>query len=141
MFPIDQTNRNPFGKLMLELISLKHFPFYHNIFIRISCNPYQLISRKILDCNHEFHQKFYIPVHNHFNTLKIEIINLLNDGWFREHVKETVIASYDIRLTDIDKEPFDESGYIKLPIGETLDFKRLGLKPASDIEHSVKRKQ
>ena len=80
-------------------------------------------------------------MHNHFNTLKIEIINLLNDGWFREHVREQIIASFDIRLTDIDKEPFDENGYIKLPIGETLDYKKLGLKPVPDIEHSVKRKQ
>jgi hypothetical protein len=61
--------------------------------------------------------------------LKIEIINLLNDGWFREHVKEQVIATYDIRLTDIDKEPFDETGFIKLPISENIDYKKLGLKP------------
>ena len=57
-------------------------------------------------------------MHNHFNTLRIEILNLLNDGWFREHVKEQVVASFDMRLTDIDKEPFDENGYVKLPIPE-----------------------
>lgn len=33
-------------------------------------------------------------------------------------MKESVIASYDIRLPDIDKEPFDDNGYIKLPISE-----------------------
>ena len=67
-------------------------------------------SRKITDSQLDYRQKFFIPVHNHFNTLKIEVINMLNDGWFREHVKETIIASFDIRLPDIDKDPFDESG-------------------------------
>lgn len=118
MFPIDQTNKNPFGKIMLEVLSIKHFPFFHNVFIRISCNPYFMCSKKILDTDLDFQQRFYLPVHNHFNTLKIEIINLLNDGWFREHVKEQIIATYEIRMTDIDKEPFDENGYIKLPISE-----------------------
>lgn len=57
-------------------------------------------------------------MHNHFNTLRVEVLNMLNDGWFREHVKETVIASFDIRLPDIDKAPFDDNGCIKLPIAE-----------------------
>ena len=48
--------------------------------------------------------------------IRIEIMNLQNDGWFRDHMKEQVIASFDIRLPDIDKEPFDELGFIKLPI-------------------------
>jgi hypothetical protein len=39
-----------------------------------------------------------------------------------------VIASFDIRLPDIDKEPFDESGNIKLPLSDFIDPKKLGLK-------------
>lgn len=35
MYALDQTNKNPFGKILLEIQSIKHFPFYHNIFIRI----------------------------------------------------------------------------------------------------------
>lgn len=107
-YDIDSTNRNPYGKIMVEIDSLRHFAYYHHIFIRISLNPYVLQTRKILDTNHQFNQKFFIPVHNQFYTLKVEILNLLNDGWFREHVKETVIAQWEIRLPDIDKEPFDE---------------------------------
>ena len=126
---------------MVEVDSIKHFPFYHNIFIRVVCNPYVLYTRKILDPVLDFQQKFYIPVHNHFNTLKLDIINVLNDGWFREHVKEQIIASFDIRVPDVDKEPFDENGYIKLPISEQIDWKKLGLKPQPDMEVSVKKKQ
>ena len=138
---MDQTNRNPFGKILVEVDSIRHFPFFHNIFVRITCNPFVLHSRKILDSQLDFNQKFYIPVHNHFNTLRIDVINMLNDGWFREHVKEIVIASFEIRLPDIDKEPFDENGNIKLPISEqSLDFKKLGLKPIPEMETQIKRK-
>lgn len=88
MIPFDQTNRNAIGKILVEVQSLKHFHFYNNIFVRITCNPYVLHTRKILDSMLDFQQRFFIPVNNHFNTLKIEVINLLNDGWFREHMKE-----------------------------------------------------
>jgi hypothetical protein len=86
------------------------------------------ISRRILDNNLDFNQRFYIPVHNPFNTLKVDIINIVNDGILRDHKKEYLIASYEMRLPDIDKEPFDFNGYIKLPISEITDFKKLGMK-------------
>ena len=141
-FDIDQTNKNPFGKVMIVIDQIKHFPYAHNVFVRVTCNPFVLSSRKVLDSQYEFHQRFFVPVHNHFNTLKVEIINLVNDGWLREHVKEQTIASFDIRLPDIDKEPFDEIGYIKLPILENcMDYKKLGLKPTHDLEKIVKKKQ
>ena len=67
-------------------------------------------------------------MHNPFNTLKVDIINIVNDGILRDHKKEYLIASYEVRLPDIDKEPFDFNGYIKLPISEITDFKKLGMK-------------
>jgi hypothetical protein len=74
--------------------------------------------------------------------LRVEVVNLLNDGWFRDHVKENIVASFDIRLPDIDKSPFDEFGFIKLPISEQgLDFKRMGLKAMQDMDTQVKKKQ
>ena len=101
-----------------------------------------LQTRRILDTQLDFNQKFFIPVHNHFNTLKIEIINSLNDGWFRDHVKETTIASYEIRMPDIDKLKANELGLIKLPINESaMDYRKLGLKPSADVSTLVKRKQ
>ena len=100
-----------------------------------------LVSRKILDANLDFQQRFYIPVHNPFNTLKIDIITMINDGWLKDHVKENLIASYEIRLPDIDKAPFDFNGYIKLPIPENTDFKKLGLKPQADYEKIVALKK
>lgn len=138
---IDQTNKNPSGKILVELESLKHFPYQHNLFIRLQCNPFVFISRKILDANLDFQQRFYIPVHNPFNMLKVELINMMNDGWFKDHVKENLIASFEIRLPDIDKEPFDFNGYIKLPIPEITDFKKFGLKPQADYEKIVAMKK
>ena len=69
------------------------------------------------------------------------MINLLNDGWLREHLKEHVIASFEIRLTDIDKSSFDLHGYIKLPINEIIDFKKYGLKPQPEYEAIMARKK
>jgi hypothetical protein len=35
MISIDQTNKNPSGKILVELDSIKNFPYQHNLFIRI----------------------------------------------------------------------------------------------------------
>lgn len=64
---------------------------------------------------------------NNFFTLKIEVINIQSDGWLREHFKEHVIASYQIRLPDINKEPFDSEGNLVLPLPEKIEYKKLGL--------------
>jgi hypothetical protein len=39
---------------MVEIQTIKYFPFYNNIFVRVSCNPYVLETRKILNATHEF---------------------------------------------------------------------------------------
>ena len=35
MISIDQTNKNPSGKILVELDSIKNFPYQKNIFIKI----------------------------------------------------------------------------------------------------------
>mmetsp|Transcript_33873 Transcript_33873/g.32966 ORF Transcript_33873/g.32966 Transcript_33873/m.32966 type:complete len:118 (-) Transcript_33873:1623-1976(-) len=49
MLPIDQTNRYPWGKIMVEVQNLKNFPFFNNLFVRITCNPWVLGTRRVLD--------------------------------------------------------------------------------------------
>lgn len=73
--------------------------------------------------------------------MKIEVINMENDGWFREHMKEQVISTFDIRLPDVGKYPFDKNGNIILQIDDVMDIKKLGLKPVAEMELKVKRKQ
>ena len=63
----------------------------------------------------------------HFFTLKVEILNVLADGWFREHSKENVIDSYEIRLPDINKAPFQPDGTLILPLKDKINHKGLGL--------------
>lgn len=46
-----------------------------------------------------------------------------------------MIDSYEIRIPDIGKEPFNEFGFVKLPISELIDHKRLGLKKVEEIEN------
>jgi hypothetical protein len=38
------------------------------------------------------------------------------DGWLREHFKESVLATYEIRIPDLNKEPFKPDGSIRLPV-------------------------
>jgi len=41
-FELDETNKTPVGKILVEVLSLKHFPYFNNLYIRLSCNPWVL---------------------------------------------------------------------------------------------------
>lgn len=49
-----------------------------------------------------------------------------------------MLASYEIRYPDINKDPFDANGNIQLPLPEIKEAKKLGLVP---IERSVEEAQ
>ena len=48
MCAVDYFNRNPIGKLFVEVKNIKHFPFFNNIFVRLTCDPYVVETAKIL---------------------------------------------------------------------------------------------
>jgi hypothetical protein len=48
-FDLDVTNRHPFGKIFVSVEAIHDFPYYHNLFVRLSCNPYVLQTKRILD--------------------------------------------------------------------------------------------
>jgi len=100
-----------------------------NILVKISLGPWQVTSKRIINDKLDWNQTFYIPTPHNFVTIKLEVINLQSDGWFKEHFKENVVAAYDIRLPDINKEPFDSDGNIVLPLPEIKEPKKLGLQP------------
>jgi hypothetical protein len=66
---------------------------------------------------------------NHFQTLKIELLNHKADGWLSESFKDIIIASYSIRIPDLTYEPFAADGSISLPIPELPNYRSLGLTP------------
>ena len=72
----------------------------------MTLGPWVIGTKKIMDNKLDWNQSVYIPVPGHFFTLKVEILNMLADGWFREHSRENVIDSFEIRIPDINKEPF-----------------------------------
>ena len=53
-FELDQTNKTPVGKILVEVISLKHFPYFHNLYVRLSCNPWVLQTKAIVEDRLEF---------------------------------------------------------------------------------------
>ena len=55
------------------------------------------------------------------------MINRKQVGLLSEAYKEMELASFDIRLPDIYKEPFEEDGNVRLPLPAKLDWKKIGL--------------
>jgi len=127
MLPMDQTNRYSWGKIVVHIDKLTNFPYTNNLFVKLSLGAWQVQSKRIINEKLEWNQTFYLPIPHNFATLRVEVINLQSDGWFKEHYRENLVACYDIRLPDINKEPFDPSGYIVLPLPEIKDPKKLGL--------------
>ena len=127
------TNRYSWGKIFVQVQKITNFPYYNSVFVRLSVQPWSLNTKRIMDNKYDFYQGFYIPVANHFFTLKIELINMESVGLFRESFKEHVLDSYEVRLPDLNKEPFKSDGTLFLPIRPIQDYKKYGLKLAEDI--------
>jgi hypothetical protein len=142
---MDQTNRYSWGKVIVHVNKISNFQFTSNILIKISLGPWQVHSKRIINEKLDWNQTFYIPTPHNFVTIKLEVISLQSDGWFKEHFKENVIAAYEIRLPDINKRPFDADGNIVLPLPEIKEPKKLGLlpieRPSEDGDGDLKSKQ
>jgi len=106
---IDSSSRYPVGKLMVEIDEIENLEWVgETMFIRITCPPYTLMTKKVSRVRRSpeggslaVKQKFYIPVHNYFNSLCLEVYNQLNKGWFREYTQRMVIARFELRIPDI----------------------------------------
>lgn len=131
---MNHTNRYSWGKVFVWVNKIINFPYFNSIFVRLSIQPWSLSTKRIMDSKFEFKQGFYIPVANYFFTLKVEIINLENTGFFREKFEEHIIESYEIRLPDLNKDPFQRDGTLVLPIKPIQDYRKLGLKLPEDIQ-------
>ena len=61
------------------------------------------------------------------------MIHLQSKGVLTEYFKEHIFESFEIRLPDIDKEPFREDGTIILPIRERdQEWRKMGLQSIYD---------
>lgn len=127
MLPMDQTNRHSWGKVRIHIGSISNFPYNANLFVKISLGAWVIQSKRIPNDKQDWNQTFFVPKPHNFVTLKLEVVNLQSDGWFKEHFKQYVICSYDIRLPDINKEPFDREGNVSLPVPEVKEPKKMGL--------------
>jgi hypothetical protein len=71
----DETNRISWGKLKIQIGSLRNFPYYGTIFVKVSLTPWQFKTKKIMDSRLDFFQSFYVPVANNWFTIKVDLIN------------------------------------------------------------------
>ena len=78
MEEVDMSNRYSFGKIFLRINGLEDYVNFGQVFIRIKLNPYILESRKIKYADiykrYMIYQDFYIPIHNRYEILTIQIV-------------------------------------------------------------------
>jgi hypothetical protein len=131
----DYTNRHPWGKIKVTVKRVTNFPFQGCLYCRVHLQPWTLETRKCMELGvTEFNQSFYIPNANHFFTIKVELVNTHMSGVLSAKLKETVLASYEIRIPDLRHAPFDRDGSISLPI-PSFDWKKSGLQQIGPQEH------
>ena len=103
MMEFNETIRHPIGIMYIHIDKILGIEVPDNTYIRIQLDPYQIETRHVNKTNNknEFHQRFYFPIHNHFNELILEILYYENEGWFREKRKELNIATIVIPLVQL----------------------------------------
>mmetsp|Transcript_30640 Transcript_30640/g.30136 ORF Transcript_30640/g.30136 Transcript_30640/m.30136 type:complete len:318 (+) Transcript_30640:895-1848(+) len=137
MMNINCTNRYPFGKLFIEVKGIEDLYTQRDLEVEIEFNPY-ILKTKTYDCLRntpvKFNQKFYVPIHNRFNILKIKLIRLSKEGIFSANKKPAQVTSYEYAI------PFlrDDGGekVLKIPIhtSELLKKSVLNKKDIQDAE-------
>ena len=115
MMEFNESIRHPIGIMYLHIDKLIGIEVPDNTYIRIQLDPYQIETRHVNKTNNknEFHQRFYLPIHNHFNQLILEILFYENEGWFREKRKELNIATIIIPLVQLNT-------YMRRAVGDKL---------------------
>lgn len=96
--PVDETNRYPFGKLFLELKGIDGLCANRDIRVDIDFNPYQLKSKTFDGKRNtpvKFNQRFYIPIHNRFNILKIKVLRFTKEGILSANKKTSVVKEFE----------------------------------------------
>jgi len=120
MMEFNETIRYPMGILYLHINKILGIEVPVNTFIRITLEPYKIETRHVnrsKNGEEEFHQRFYLPIHNHFNELVMDIVLIENEGWFREKRKEQLIGSVGLPLSNLHSMIVKEnSNKLLLPI-------------------------
>lgn len=126
MMEFNETIRYPMGVLYLHIDKIIDFELPDNTYIRINFEPYKIDTRNINKTKNgdEVHQRFYLPIHNHFNELVLDIMFAENEGWFREKRKELLIASIEIPIPDL-HSMITEAGSPKLKLPFKIENKKL----------------
>ena len=128
MDPINQTNRNPFGKVLIKLRDIKKLVTQRDLVVDIQFQPYKIRSKTIIESKSiddrqktvNFDQSIYIPIHNRFNLIKIIIKRFSKEGLLLANKREAVVKTHIIPLPLI-RENFKSRRVIQIPLEcETL---------------------
>lgn len=103
MMEFNETIRYPMGVLYLHIDKILGIDVPDNTFIRVHFEPYVVKTRTVNKTKNgdEFHQRYYLPIHNHFNELVFDIMFAENEGWFREKRKEQMIGTIELPIPNL----------------------------------------
>lgn len=128
---VNETNRYSFGKVHLKINGIDNITNMGNLFVRIRADPFILETRRIKgnpNKKYQFNQEFYIPVHNRFEKILIEIVTYVTEGWFKGKHKEHVVKEFCIPLPFLKDEPFNnETIRFYLDFEDLKKFKHFNL--------------
>ena len=134
MATVNETNRYPFGKLFLELKGINGLYTNRDMRVDIEFNPYTLKSKTFdgkRNTTVKFNQRFYIPIHNRFNVLKIKLLRFTKEGILSTNKRSDVFKEFDYGL------PFLQVSYCISKFIKYLSMLTTGRELQKGVENSV----
>jgi hypothetical protein len=99
---IDETNLHMYGKISIDISHINISGYEGNIFAAITLEPYRFTTKSVINSNvFNLKQSFYIPVHNRFDRLKLEVFSKSHSGFIQKKTTDEKLCEFFILLPDI----------------------------------------
>jgi hypothetical protein len=100
--PMDETNLHLYGKISIDISQINIPEYNGNIFAIINLEPYRYHTKSVINSGvFSIKQSFYLPVHNRFEQLKIEIYSKSHSGFIHKKTVDEKLCEYSILLPDV----------------------------------------
>lgn len=124
---IKETNMNIYGKLSVDINSLKINDFEGVVYLKVILNPYTFDTREMTiekDKSGIIHQRLLLPIHNRFGTLTFELYKVYDDGILLKTSQQEKIFSYTIELPEILNDFFFSNDIIEVDMQKNSNKKK-----------------
>jgi hypothetical protein len=99
---IDETNLHIYGKISVDISQISIPNYDGNVLAAVVLEPYRFYTKSVINSNtFSIKQSFYLPVHNKFEQLKIEIYSKSHSGFIHKKTIDEKLCEYSILLPDV----------------------------------------